>query len=134
MADTAGNLRPTNKAALCKILEQGVTAEVFPVSALKACSIIDGQTLAQAIGKPSGAKSFGDLADAFKTSVFSYFNQNSPRTDVVFDRYRKRSKREGRMRSICRNIDSRDIPLPANWKQFMDLKTKQISHTFSVVN
>ena len=65
------------------------------------------------------AKSFGDLADAFNTSVFSHFNQNYPRFDVVFDRYRKtsiksgvQSKREGKMRSIRRKIDSRDIPLP----------------------
>ena len=76
LADAAGNLCPTNKVALGKILEHGVNAEVFPVSALKTCSITNGQTLVQAIGNPSGAKSFGDLADAFNTSVFSYFNQN----------------------------------------------------------
>ena len=136
LADTAGNLCPTNKAALGKILEQRVTAEVIPVSALKTCSITDGQTLVQAIGKPSGAKSFGDLVDALNTSVFSYFNQNCPRSDVVFDRYRKtsiksgtRSKREGRMRSICRKIDSRDIPLPENWKKFMDLPENKANLT-----
>ena len=35
LADMTENLRPTNKAALGKILEQRVTAEVLPVSALK---------------------------------------------------------------------------------------------------
>ena len=50
LADTDGNLRPTNKAALGRIIEQGVTAEVLPVSALKICSIIDDQALVQAIG------------------------------------------------------------------------------------
>ena len=55
---------------------------------------------------------------------------------VVFDRYRKssiksgtRSKREGKMRSICRKIDSRDISLPANWKQFMDLPENKANLT-----
>ena len=124
LADTTGNLRQTNKAALGKILEQGVTAEVLPVSALKTRSIIDGQALVQAIRKPSRAKPSGDLADAFNEAVFNHFNQNCPRVDVVFDRYRKasiksgtRSKRERRMRSIHRTIDSRDIP-----------------HTFSAIN
>ena len=34
-------------------------------------------------------QNLGDLADAFNTSVFSHFNQNCPRVDVVFDRYGK---------------------------------------------
>ena len=107
------------------------------MSALKTCSIIDGQALVQAIGKPSAAKYFGDLANAFKTSVFSHFNQNCPRVNVVFDRYRKtsiksgpRSKREGRMRSIRRKIVSKDIPLPAKWKQFMDLPENKANLTY----
>ncbi|KAG0714898.1 hypothetical protein GWK47_013197 [Chionoecetes opilio] len=54
LADTAGRLRPTNKAALWKILEDGVTVEVLPKSTLKTCFIIDGQALVQAIGKPKG--------------------------------------------------------------------------------
>ena len=126
LADTAGNLHPTNKAALGKIMEEGVTAEVFPVSALKTCSISDGQDLGQAIGKPPGATSSGDLADAFNTSVFSHFNQNCPRVDVVFDRYSKtsiksgtRSKREWRMRSMR-----------SNWKKFMDLPENKANLTY----
>ncbi len=48
--------------------------------------------------------------------------------DVVFDRYRTetikartRAKRTGSSRSIRRTIDNRDVLLPANWKQFIDL-------------
>ena len=108
------------------------TSEVLPVSALKTCCSIDGQALVQAIGKPTWAKSFGDLADALNTSVFSHFNQNCPRVNVVFYRYRKtsikfgtRSKREGRMRSIRRKIDSQNHSTTCNpeavhvlaWKQ-----------------
>ena len=128
LADTAGNLRPTNKAALGKILENGVSVEVLPESSLKTCFIIDGQALVQAIGKPFGAKSFGNLADVFNATVFSHFNQQCQRIDVVFDRYRNtsiksgaRTRREGQVRSIRRKIDSRNIPFPTNWKQFIDL-------------
>ena len=34
------------------------------------------------------------------------------------------------MRSIRRKIDSRDIPLPANWKQFMDLPENKANLTY----
>lgn len=78
--------------------------------------------------KPTGAKSFGDLAGVFNASVFSHFIEHSSRVDVVFDRHRITSiksgtqeGREGQVRSLQRKIDSRQIPLPANRKQFMDL-------------
>ena len=34
------------------------------------------------------------------------------------------------MCSIHRKIDSRDIPLPANWKQFMDLPENKANFTY----
>ncbi|KAG0730476.1 Transposon TX1 uncharacterized protein [Chionoecetes opilio] len=96
----------------------------------------DGQALVQAIGKPTGAKSFGDLANVFNASVFSHFNEHCSRIDVVFDRYRitsiksgTRERRDGRVRSIRRKTDSRKIPLPANWKQFMDLPENKANLT-----
>ena len=62
-----------------------------------------------------------------------------PRVDVVFDRYRNtsiksgvQSKREGQMRSIRRKIDSRDIPLPANWTKFMDLPENKTNLTYFI--
>ena len=42
IADTAGNLRPTNKAALGKLLEEDVRVETLPTTELKTCTIIDG--------------------------------------------------------------------------------------------
>ena len=39
---------------------------------LLTCTIIDGQALAQAIGKPKGAKTFADLADVFVQTVFRH--------------------------------------------------------------
>ena len=61
LADTAGRLRPTNKAELGKVLQEGVSFEALPETNLKTCTIIDGQALVQAIGKSAGAKTFGDL-------------------------------------------------------------------------
>lgn len=117
-------------------MEDGVTVEVLPGSSLKTCFTIDGQALVQAIGKPTGSKSFGNLANVFNASVFSHFNEDCSRVDVVFDRYRitsiksgTRERREGRVRSIRRKIDSREIPLPANWKQFMDLPENKANLT-----
>jgi hypothetical protein len=59
--------------------------------------------------------------------VFSHFHDGCSRTDVVFDTNRKesiksgtRAKRAGPSRSIRRHIDSRDVPLPVNSKQFID--------------
>ena len=141
LADTVGNLRPTNKAALGKILERGVSAEVLPVSALKTCSIIDGQTLVQAIGKPYGAKSFGDIADAFNTYVFSHFNQNCPSVDVESCTTRRPSSLVGGQneRGVCVQSVARFTAEAFHYLQtgrssWTCLKTKQISHTFSALN
>ena len=74
---------------------------------LKMCDIIDGQALVQSLGKPTGAKTFGELADSFIAAALSHFNINCTRVDVVFDRYTTASieagtrwKREGRTRSV----------------------------------
>ena len=90
-ANTAGNLRSADKAALGKIPEEDVSVETLPTTELKTCTIIDGQALVQAIGKPTGSKTFGDLSDAFSNVVYSHFRQRCSRVDVVFDRCREES-------------------------------------------
>ena len=46
LADTAGNLRSTQKSALAQILEDGVAYESLPPSIdMPTCTIIDGQAL-----------------------------------------------------------------------------------------
>ena len=128
IADTAGNLRPTNKAALGKLLEEDVRVETLPTTELKTCTIIDGQAMAQAVGRPAGSETFGDLSDAFSDAVFNNFCERCTRVDVVFDGYRKesiksgtRAKRASQSRPIRRKNDGRDVPLLVNWKQFIDL-------------
>ena len=91
LADTAGSLQPVNKAVLCKIFKEGVTTELLPATELKTCTIINGQALVQAIGKPAGAVTFGDLSDTFTNAVFSHFHDDCSRVDVAFDRYEKDS-------------------------------------------
>ena len=55
-----------------------------------ACLIIDGQARVVSIGKPSSAKTFGDLADVFTTSVLQSGSAYG-RIDVLLDRYRDES-------------------------------------------
>ena len=50
--------------------------------------------LIQAIGKPTGAETFGDIADAVVKNVFSSFRYAS-RVDLVFDRYFDQSIKNG---------------------------------------
>lgn len=129
LADLSGQLRSTNKAALGQILQEEITTlEKLPSTDLRTCAIIDGQALVQALGKPTGAKTFGDLADVFVASVFSFLHDTCSRVDVVFDRYEKdmvknasRITRSKGSRPIRRKIENRDVPLPVNWKNFIDL-------------
>lgn len=129
LADTSGAIRSTNKAALGNILQTSTTVEKqLPIANLKTCVIIDGQAVVQAIGKPANAHNFGELADRFVASVFSHFSDTCSRADVVFDRYEAhtikdttRILRTGKTRPIRRKVDNRDVPLPVNWRQFIDL-------------
>ena len=100
--------------------------KTLPTTELKTCTIIDGQAMAQAMGKPSGSKTFGDLSDAFSDAVFNNFCERCTRVDV-FDKVPEevkpgtRAKRASQSRPIRRKIDGRDVPLLVNWKQFIDL-------------
>ena len=130
ISDTAGNLRTTQKSALAQILEDGVANESLPPSTgMPTCTIIDGQALAQAIGKPKGAKTFADLADVFVQTVFIHAKNDCARVDVVLYRYDGVSIKTGAMhkragsarRPIRRIIETGDVPLSSNWKQCLDL-------------
>ncbi|KAJ8305332.1 LOW QUALITY PROTEIN: hypothetical protein KUTeg_015877 [Tegillarca granosa] len=90
------------------------------------CTIIDGQALVVALGKPRGAKTFGDLAKVYVDTVFNHAKDNCTRIDVVFDRYDNlfikggtRDKRGTGRRPITRIFDNEDVPLPPNWSDFI---------------
>ena len=59
IADTAGHLQYTNNAAFGKLLVEDVNVDTLPTAELKICTIVDGQALVQAMGKPTGSKTFG---------------------------------------------------------------------------
>ena len=88
LVNVNGTLRTGHKAILADV----ITVEVeYPaninLSKSTACLVIDGQVRAIAVGKPTNAKTFGDLADEFTNSIYQS-GTDYCRIDVVFDRYR----------------------------------------------
>lgn len=135
LATTAGKLRVTNKSQLGCLLQEGesVSVNTLPASPLHTCTIIDAMALVQAIGKPAGAQTFGDLSYIFRMSINANFS-NSARVDVVFDRYfaqsikgGTRQTRAGKTRPIRRQIDSPNVKLPENWKNFIALDENKVN-------
>ena len=82
--DPSGNILQSDKADLAKILGNDATFENLPPLTIKSASLIDGQALVQAIGKPVNSNTFGDLADAYLKTVY---NKVGTRVDVAFKRY-----------------------------------------------
>ena len=123
-----GRLRKANKSQLIEIIAHGVIQKGLPATPyLKTCTIIDGMALVQALGKPSGLQTFGQLADLFIDIVKSNGNLSN-RIDVLFDRYEERSIKEGTrvirsggVKTVRRIISNRDVKLPDNWKSFIGL-------------
>ena len=77
--------------------------------------------------KPENVGTFGEYADRFVQAVLAA-GKNYQRIDVVFDRYRDdtikagtRTRRTQAARPIRRVIESRDVPLPRNWANFLSL-------------
>ena len=115
------------RSQLVDLLTESVQVESkLPDSEAKACLLIDGPALIQAIGKPDRAKTFGDLSDVFCRNIWNNFGSVYSRTDVVFDHYNDqfiksgtRAQRAGCVRSIRRVISSKNTQLPSNWKSFV---------------
>lgn len=131
IAHPGGKLRtPNNKSQLAIIIKQGRTQSTLPSSDLSTCAIIDGQALVQAVGKPNEA-TFGDLSDAFTSAAFSNLRKipQCTRVDIAFHRYMKGSIKSGtrtkravaKSKPICRIIDDPSVPLPDNWKSFINM-------------
>ena len=86
-----GNLRPTDKAALSHILTDSFIHPELPSVFTNTSIVIDGMALVQAIGKPTTAKTFGDLANIFCKSIFKHFSGPCKRIYVIFDTYRQKT-------------------------------------------
>ena len=127
LAELNTSLRSGDKAILAEVLTSGVVCPPDIPPEDESCLIIDGQALVIAIGKPHGAVTFGDFADAFVQSVL-HSGRNCARIDVTFDRYyptsikgNTRLKRSKGARPVRRVIEDRSVPLPANWTSFLAL-------------
>lgn len=63
--------------------------------------------LAETLGKPEDAKSFGEYFVTFAKPVSSQFNGQYPRTDVVFDRYKQLPIKDSTRK--CRDVSRRGV-------------------------
>ena len=126
LAELNGALRTGNKSSLTEVLLSGIDVS-DNINYMDACIIIDGQAVVAAMGKPAEAKVFGDVADAFINTVM-HIGRKYKRIDLVFDRYeqesiknRTRKRRSKAAQPIRRIIESRDVPIPKSWPNFMAL-------------
>lgn len=128
LAEMNGSLKTGNKSMLADILTSDIECPAtIDLDGRSACLVIDGQARVVSIGKPCDAKTFGDLADTFTSSIF-HSGRAYDRIDVVFDRYRDesiksntRQRRTKTTRPIRRIVEGRDVPLPQSWSNFLAL-------------
>ena len=140
LAEMNGTLRTVNKSVLADILtEHVVCPDEIELHDTSSCLIIDGQALVVSLGMPDNAVTFGDLADTYVRAVLKV-GTSYQRIDVVFDRYMEetikgatRTRRTKSARPIRRLIESRDVPLPKNWTNFLSLADNKadLAHVLS---
>ena len=128
LAETSGSLRTGNKALLAECLTETVDCPSHINANESSLLLIDGQALIFAMGKPESCRTFGD-----RVHILSF---NFDRVDIVFDRYRERSiksstrqRRSKAARPIRRVIESREIPLPVKWSNFISLSENKSNLT-----
>ena len=128
LSEMNGDLRSGNKATLGDVLTEGIDCpDKISLHATSSCLIIDGQALILALGKPSDAVTYGDLADNYVKMVLK-MGSKFKRIDIVLDRYREKSikastrtRRCKSARPIRRIVEDRDVPLTNNWSNFLSL-------------
>ena len=131
--DTSGNIRSGVKSTMVQPLmgdQHNLPLPSHPPE--QSTLIIDMMARVQAIGLPTQARTFGDLADVVVSSIFTS-GRDFHRIEVVGDQYLSvsikdstRSKRtKNSNTSVVKVIDSRDVPLPETGKDytcFLNLK------------
>ena len=90
IATTDYTLRSTEKAALFHLLADSHVQVQLPETDQATCVIVDGMAAVQALGKPSNASTFGDLADCFCDRVFVNLRGSQTSLDIIFDEYRQK--------------------------------------------
>ena len=129
LAKVSGTLNiPMDKAALSHILADEHMCHAIPGSTEPTCDIIDGMALVKTIGKLKDASTFGDFSDVFTGVILSHLKDSCGRVDLIFDVYNPlstkaatRDEQAHGARKIRHIVDSRDVTLPTNWDNFINL-------------
>jgi len=86
LAEMNGSLRTGQKSVSADLITSGINCPSEIGLQGSSGLLIDGLALVSAIGRPSGAQTFGDFAESFQAAVLqagSHYQQ----IDVIFDRY-----------------------------------------------
>ncbi len=94
LAEMNGCLRTGQKSVLADILKSGINCPSEIQLRGSSCLLIDGLALVAAIGRPSGAQTFGDFADSFQAAVLRAGSRYQ-QIHVIFDRYQEDSIKSG---------------------------------------
>ena len=127
LAEMNGSLRTGQKSILADILTSGINCPIEIQLHGNLCLLIDGLALVAAIGRRSGAQTFGDFADSFQAAVLRAGSRYQ-QIHVIFDRYQidsiksgTRKRRTKSTRPIRRVIEDGSVPLPHSWPNFLAL-------------
>ncbi|XP_043223670.1 uncharacterized protein LOC122382435 [Amphibalanus amphitrite] len=125
-----GTLRTGQKSQLVTCLTKGVECPSAIRDQQHTGVVIDAMGLVQAIGKPPGAKTFGDIAKVFDTSLRNIQEKHSAqRLDIVFDRYDadsiKSAARERRKNGCVRSYEDNDGVSEGGLTQATTLPTQE---------
>ena len=121
LARIYGTLRTGNKSELDNMRHR------LSLDNSTSCHVIVLYHRLVALGEPDAAVTFGVLADTYVKPVLKAGSEYH-RIDVVFDRYRNetskgttRTRRSKAARPIRRLVEGRDVPLPKNWSNCLEL-------------
>ena len=123
-----GTLNTGNKSILADILSYSISTPPQVAVTGSASLVTDGQELINAIGKPSGTKTFFEYSTVFMQYVLS-IGSSFYRVDIVFDRYFSKSiksttrkrRRQGHW-PIRRIIEDGSLLLTNNWGSILSLE------------
>lgn len=132
LTDVNGNLRTGDDNALSNHLCKEVhCVNTLPLNELSSHLIINGSEMMASIQKLSTTKTFGDYGNQFVSEV-KKMSWNYPMVDVLFDfkighriPVNNSQKRPKLLVPIRRIIESENVPLPQNMRNYLSLPTNE---------
>ena len=128
LAEANGSLRTGDKSILINSLTKDIICpSVIPIPEISTI-IIDVWGTINALGKPDGAKNFGDLSQTFIQNILKV-GEKYERIDLVGDQYQDTSIKSGARERRKRNknpirkwLCNGDVPLPFDWGGYLALQ------------